>query len=103
MGYNLPLHDGRVSEYFFPRHFALPPEQLFFPQYYNPYQMRGQRYIPYSGMGGPHDLGRPPAPSLTPVHPYQETLGSTPRRPLPVLNGRVEAPPVNTGGTGLRP
>ena len=102
-GVRMPLGGDRIPEYYFPRNFAVPADQMFFPTYYNCYVMRGQKYIPYTGAGGCHPMGPPQPPSLTPVHPYQETLGSTPRTPVPTFGGRVEAPPVNTGATGLRP
>ena len=37
------------------------------------------------------------------VHPYNATLNTTPRVAVPRFSGRVEAPPVNHGNTGLRP
>jgi|SRR5262245_53995828 hypothetical protein len=105
-GYNLPLGytADRTAEYYFPRYLAVPPEQLWFPTYYNPYAMRGQRYIPYAGAGGCHPMGGPPPGSaMTPEHPYLDTIGAGPQVPIPSFTGRVEAPPINSGGTGLTP
>ena len=77
---------------------------MFLPTYYNPYVNRGQRYIPYAGCGGDHPMGGPPPGSAsTPVHPYSDTAGSGPQVPLPTFSGRVEAPPISSGGTGLTP
>jgi hypothetical protein len=100
----LPLGPNRTSEYYFPRYFSIPPAQMFLPSYYNPYITRGQRYLPYSGCGGFHPAGGPALGSAeTPVHPYQDTIGTGPRVRLPQFNGRVEVPPVNSGSTGLTP
>jgi hypothetical protein len=103
-GYTLPLGANRTPEYFFPRQFSYPVSQMFLPTYYNPYVSRGQRYIPYAGCGGCHPMGGPPLGSSTmPMHPYQDTIGSGPAVQLPTFSGRVEAPPINSGGTGLTP
>ena len=103
-GTALPLGADRTAEYFFPRYLSAPPDQLFFPTYYNPYVNRGQRYIPYAGCGGDHPMGGPPLGSAsTPVHPYSSSAGSGPQIPLPNFSGRVEAPPISSGGTGLTP
>jgi hypothetical protein len=100
----LPLGADRTSDYFFPRYYAAPPKQLFLPSYYNPYLTRGQRYLPYAGCSGAHPAGGPPTGSAyTPVHPYQDTIGTGPRMTLPGFSGRIEAPPINSGGTGLTP
>ena len=32
----LPLNADRTAEYYFPRYYVVPPEQMFFPTYYNP-------------------------------------------------------------------
>jgi hypothetical protein len=96
----LPLGADRTADYFFPRHFALMPQQVFLPQYYNPYIQRGQRYIPYTGCGGAHPLGgAPPASADTPMYPDRESRSVEPVVPVPSFNGRVEAAPV-TGGSG---
>ncbi|AGA30631.1 hypothetical protein [Singulisphaera acidiphila] len=103
-GTYLPLGADRTADWYFQRQFAVPPNQMFMPTYYNAYVTRGQRYIPYSGCGGCHPMGAPPiATAHTPVHPYQDTIGAGPRVPVPAFTGRVEAPPVNSGGTGLTP
>ena len=99
----LPLAADRTAEYYFPRFFSLPPSQMFLQSYYNPYLTRGQRYIAYTGCGGWHPAGCAPTGSaMTPVHPYNDTIGSA-RGSHPPFSGRVEAPPVNTGGSGLTP
>ncbi|WP_435016102.1 hypothetical protein TA3x_003662 [Tundrisphaera sp. TA3] len=103
-GTALPIASGRNPDYYFPRYFAQPPTQMFLPSYYNPYLTRGQRFIPYTGCGGPHPASGPPMVSAaTPYQPYQETLNNTMRTQVPAFNGRVEATPVNPGTTGLRP
>ena len=43
-----------------------------------------------------------PRPNM-PIHPYNDTLGTQVLRPQPAFNGRVEAPPINPGTSGLRP
>ena len=94
----------RTAEYYFPRYFAVPPEQMFLPSYYNPYQTRGQRYLPYIAAGGAHPAGGAPVgPSDLPVSPYASETGSTPVTPVPRLNGNAEAAPIASGGTGLTP
>jgi hypothetical protein len=103
-GLRMPMVEDRTPEYHFPRYLAVPASQLFLPNYYNPYVSRGQRYMPYAGCGGPHVMSGPPQGSaMEAVHPYEETLNTTPRVVAPRFNGRVEATPVNPGSTGLRP
>jgi hypothetical protein len=103
-GLNLPLGGNRVGEYYFPRYYAIPPTQAFLPSYYNPYLTRGQRYVAYVGCGGAHPAGGyPPGSAETPIHPYQDTIGSGPRVRIPAFNGRIEASPINSGGSGLTP
>ena len=104
-GDKLPLYTDRLPEYHFPRYLAVPASQLFLPNYYDPYVSRGQRFIPYAGCGGsPHPMSSlPKVSAVQSVHPYTETLNTTPRVSAPRFSGRVEAPPVNPGGTGLRP
>ncbi len=103
-GTALPLGADRTAEYYFPRYLSAPADQLFFPTYYNPYVNRGQRYIPYAGCGGDHPMGGPPLGSAsTPVSPSSSMAGSGPHVPLPTFSGRVEAPPISSGGTGLTP
>jgi hypothetical protein len=100
----LPLGADRTADYFFPRYFSLPPEQLFLPTYYNAFVTRGQRYIPYCGAGGAHPAGGPPLASAElPVSPYAATPDSGPVVPVPRMNGRVEAAPLPTAGSGLTP
>jgi hypothetical protein len=104
-GTNLPLGSDRTVDYFFRRYYGSPADQMFMGIYYNPYVTRGQRYISYTGCApGFHPAGGPPLGSAnTPLHPYQDTLGTGPRVSIPAFNGRIEAPPVNSGGTGLSP
>jgi hypothetical protein len=103
-GVLLPLGADRTGEYYFPRYYAVPAEQLILQSYYNPYLSRGQRYIPYAGGGGWHPMGGlPPAPADLPANPYLNSLGSGPTVRVPAFSGRVEAPPVNAGSTGLTP
>ena len=104
-GTNLPLGADRTADYFFRRYYSVPGDQRFFPNYSNPYVTRGQRYISYVGCApGFHPAGGPPQGSAdTPRNPYQDTLGTGPRVSIPTFSGRTEAPPVNSGGTGLSP
>jgi hypothetical protein len=103
-GDRLPLGADRTADYFFRRYFSVPADQMFLPNYYNPYLTRGQRFVPYTGCGGWHPAGGPPQGSATtPLHPYNETLGTGPRVAIPPFTGRVEADPVNSGATGLTP
>src|SRR4051812_15609736 len=100
----LPLGADRTAEYYFPRYYAVPPEQAFMGTYYNPYINRGQRYLPYTGNGGCHPMGGPPLASAeTPVRPYSVLTNVAPVAPIPRLNGRVQAPIENSGKTGLTP
>jgi hypothetical protein len=72
--------------------------------YYNPYVMRGQRYLPYAGNGGCHPVGGPPLDTaLTQVRPYSSLNDTKAVTPIPRLNGRVLAPVENSGKTGLTP
>jgi hypothetical protein len=100
----LPLNADRTGEYFFPRYYVVPPEQMFFPTYYNPYDTRGQRFIPYVADGGAHPAGgAPTGPSDLPVRPYASMPGRSPFTNVPRLNGRSEAPFVPSGTSGLTP
>jgi hypothetical protein len=100
----LPLGGDRNSEYFFPRYYVVPPEQMFLPTYYNPYVTRGQRYLPFAGGGGAHPAGGPPISSAEmAVRPFSTMPGRTPAVAVPRLNGRAEAPFVNSGTSGLTP
>jgi hypothetical protein len=104
-GTNLPLGANRTGDYFFRRYYAFPVNQMFEPNYYNPYVTRGQRFLPYAGCApGWHPAGGPALGSAEEaVHPYNETLGTGPRVAIPAFNGRIEAPPINSGGSGLTP
>lgn len=100
----LPLGPDRCTQYFYPRHFAIPPKQMFPPTYYNPYTTRGQRYLPYVGAGGWHPAGGPPIDTaVLPFEPKAEALYAGERPAVPVLNGRSEAKPTNSGTSGLTP
>ena len=86
-GVDLPLGADRTAEYYFPRYFAVPPEQMFIQTYYNPFETRGQRYIPYVGAGGDHPAGGPPpASAALPVTPYADEP-NTPVVRVPRLTG----------------
>ena len=104
-GDRLPLGANRTSEYYFRRYYAIPVDQMFIPTYSNPYVTRGQRYLPYAGCApGSHPAGGVPvASAATPEHPYNDTIGSGPRVQIPNFSGRVEAPPITSGNTGLTP
>jgi len=101
----LPLGPNRTSDYFFPRYLSVPPQQMFLSTYYNAYENKGQRYLPYTGMGGDHPMGGPPLDTaITPTQPYSSLNNSPPVTTAPVLRGRVEAPPLPaSGGSGLTP
>jgi hypothetical protein len=101
----LGLNADRTVDYFFRRYYSARIDQMFMTTYYNPYLTKGQRYIPYTGCApGFHPAGGPALGSAnTPLHPYQDTLGTGPRVSIPEFNGRVEAAPVNSGSTGLTP
>ncbi len=104
LGPRLPIAGGRTADYYFRRYYSVPAEQLFISTYYNPYVSQGQRYIPYSNCGGPHPAsGLPYGSAVLSMHPYNDTLGTGPRVPIPSFTGRVEAPPINTGNSGLTP
>lgn len=105
VGTYLPIHADRTPEYYFPRYFAVPAEQMFLSTYYNPFVMRGQRYLPFSGCGGLHPASGPPQGLAdTPSHPYRDTIGNGPTTTVPSFSGRVEAPPLpSAGSTGLTP
>ncbi|MBX6315030.1 MAG: hypothetical protein IRY99_19265 [Isosphaeraceae bacterium] len=100
----LPIGADRTPDYYFQRYFAIPLQQAVFPNYYNPYVTRGQRYVPYAGCGGAHPAGGPPfTTARSPVYPYSETTRSQPSITPPTYSGRTDAPPVSPGGSGLIP
>lgn len=100
-GTYLPLGANRTPDYFFPRHFATLPEQVFLPSYYNPYVQRGQRYIPYTACGGCHPNGGPArSTSETSTHPYEDQISAPPLGNAPNFSGEVEAPPIPSLGGG---
>ena len=103
-GVFLPLGADRTAEYYFPRYFAVPPSQMFPQTYYNCFETRGQRYIPFVGAGGEHPMGGPPvASSHLPVSPYTASPDDVPKLNVPRLNGRIESPPLSAGSSGLTP
>jgi hypothetical protein len=103
-GTDLPLGVDRTPDYYFPRFLSVPPEQMFIQTYYDCYQTRGQRYIPYAGSGGEHPMGGAPDTSAElPFSPFGSLRGQKPVIPVPHLNGRVEAEPIPSGGSGLTP
>jgi hypothetical protein len=103
-GSKLPICSGRSSEYYLQRYFMLPPCQLMLPQYFNPYVMRSQRYIPYTGCGGCHAFSEPIKPTYLSLKPYDnEPADPTPVVRVPRFVGTSEAAPVNSGGSGLLP
>jgi hypothetical protein len=103
-GVYLPLGADRTAEYFFPRFLSAPPGQLFPGTFFDPFETRGQRYIPYCGAGGEHPMGGPPTGSShLPVSPYAADRSNQPVVRVPRLNGRIESPPLPSGGSGLNP
>jgi hypothetical protein len=103
-GVYLPLGADRTAEYYFPRYFSAPPEQMFIPTYYNPFETRGQRYIPYVAAGGDHPMGSLPlGPSDLPVTTSDAMPDAGPVTTVPRLNGRVEAPVTSSGSSGVTP
>jgi hypothetical protein len=103
-GTALPLGGDRTPDYFFPRYLSSMPQQIFFPQYYNPYVQRGQRYIPWAGCGGAHPFGGPPtASSVTPMYPDREAVSREPVVPVPDFSGATEAAPLPGGPSTIMP
>jgi hypothetical protein len=103
-GVYLPLWSDRTAEYYFPRYLSIPSAQMFVQTYFNPFETRGQRYIPYSGAGGAHPMGGPPpASSHLPESPFADIPDNVPVVRVPRFSGRVEAPPSTSGGSGLTP
>jgi hypothetical protein len=103
-GYLLPLGANRTPEYYFPRVFSVPPAQMFPQTYYNCFETRGQRFIPYAGGGGDHPMGGPPlASSHLPVSPYTANPDDKPLVTVPELKGAIEVPPLSSGSSGLTP
>ena len=103
-GYLLPLGADRTPEYYFPRFLAVSPAQMFPQTYYNCFETRGQRYIPYVGGGGDHPMGGPPpGSSHLPVSPYTAAPNDKPLVEVPHLSGEIEAPAVSSGGSSVNP
>jgi hypothetical protein len=92
----LPLGANRTADYFFGRQYAFTPQTMFMPTYYNPYLMRGQRYIPYVGAGGEHPFGVAPQGLSTTTTPTGEMPAQAPRLAVPVFNGRDETSPARS-------
>jgi hypothetical protein len=96
-GTTIPLgfQADRTDDYFFRRDFAYPPQQMFFPTYYNAFVMRGQRYIPYTNCGGFHPAGGAASgSSMTPVQPYDMAAGRDPVVQPPTFSGVQSARPL---------
>jgi hypothetical protein len=90
-GVFLPTGADRTAEYYFPRYFSAPPNQMFPASYFDPYETRGQRYIPYCGAGGDHPMGGPPiSSSHLPVNPFARITDDVPVVRVPNLNGNIE-------------
>ena len=68
-GSKLAICQGRTTEYYVQRYMMLPGCQLVFPQYYNPYVMRSQRFIPYTGCGGCHPFSGEITPTMLSMTP----------------------------------
>ena len=101
----LPLGADRTAEYYFPRYFAVPPDQMFLPTYYNPYLTRGQRYIAYAGCGGDHPAGGPRSASADDAAstPTGDDRLAAPAVALPPFTGGSRPRRCNPGGSGLTP
>jgi hypothetical protein len=94
----------RTEEYFFNRQFSIPASQSFLANYWNPYIMRGQRYLPWAGCGGCHPASALPTPDArTPVRPYDGLANQPQTIEVPTFTGRREAKPIDPGQTGLIP
>ncbi|RUL87544.1 hypothetical protein [Tautonia sociabilis] len=99
-GVLLPIREDRTTSYYFRRYMAVPPRTMFLPSYYNPFVTRGQRFLPYVGMGGWHAAGGPPTGSAeTAVTPYSDLSREVPRVTVPPFSGEVQAAPVNNSQT----
>jgi hypothetical protein len=95
---------GRTAEYYVQRYMMLPPQQLIFPQYFNPYVMRSQRYIPFTGCNGCHAFSAEISPTTLSMKPYDEgPSAQTKVVNLPRFNGVSETAPINSGSSGLLP
>lgn len=95
-GTSLPIREDRTTSYYFRRYMAVPAPSMFLPSYYNPFVTRGQRYIPYTGMGGFHAAGGAPTGSaMTQVTPYTNLTREAPAMPVPDFSGEVQSAPVN--------
>ncbi|QDV35130.1 hypothetical protein [Tautonia plasticadhaerens] len=95
-GTSLPIREDRTTSYYFRRYMAVPAPSMFLPSYYNPFVTRGQRFIPYTGMGGHHAAGGAPTGSaMTQVTPYTNLTREAPSMPVPDFSGEVQSAPVN--------
>ena len=101
----VPLGANRTTDYYNPRYWSLLPTQTFPTTFYNPFVSQGQRFISYTGCGGAHPFGGPaPESAVMTPEPYtQESQMHTPRVQPPRFGGRVEAPPIPSGASGLIP
>ena len=91
----LPLGADRTAEYYFPRYFAVPPEQVFMGTYYNPYVNRGPALPPLhrERRAATRWAGRPLASAETPVQPVQLARATSgPSRPDPRLQRSGRSP-----------
>jgi hypothetical protein len=103
-GSKLAICMDRTTEYYVQRYMMLPPEQLMLPQYFNPYIMRSQRYIPYTGCGGCHPFSQPITPTTLSMRPYDEGPSSQSKAVnIPRFIGTSETTPINSGSSGLLP
>lgn len=104
-GHKLAICQGRTTEFYVQRYMMLPSCQLLFPQYFNPYVMRSQRYIPYTGcVGGCHPFSDPIIPTTLSMKPYDEGPVSTqPVVNMPRFVGVTESEPINSGSSGFLP
>lgn len=103
-GSKLAICGSRTTEYYLQRYMMMPAEQLMFPQYFNPYVMRSQRYIPYTGCGGCHPFSAPITPTTLSMEPYDEGPASQEKVvSIPRFIGTAETTPINSGSSGLLP
>ena len=104
-GHKLAICQGRTTEFYVQRYMMLPSCQLLFPQYFNPYVMRSQRFIPYTGCeGGCHPFSGTITPTTLSMKPYDEgPVSNVPVVRMPRFVGVTESEPINSGSSGLLP